>query len=235
MLDLPIAAEPQTDTSILPPIYECGEPMIPLSTLSDKIKVYPFYYEQDYDGATAESYLRVGAAKLLQQAAGLLPDGLFFVVLDGWRSYQVQQSLYDRFKQSLLAQGWHEGEQLDRELAKFVARPSQDVTRPSPHLTGGAIDLTISGPNGWLEMGTEFDDFTNAAATRYFEELPFYDERSLCIRDNRRLLFHLMAEVGFTNYPREWWHYEYGTISWARKNQTAAIYGGVLSLPVRDG
>ncbi|MCK9911700.1 hypothetical protein MXD81_21270, partial [Microbacteriaceae bacterium K1510] len=88
-----------------------------------------------YDGATAESYLRAGAAQLLLQAAEQLPEDHFFVVLDGWRSYQVQQSLYDRFKQTLLDKGWQEGEALSHELAKFVAKPSQDITKPSPHLT----------------------------------------------------------------------------------------------------
>ncbi|MCK9906962.1 hypothetical protein MXD63_44095, partial [Frankia sp. Cpl3] len=91
----PIPAEPQVDLSTQPPIYESGEPMVPLSTLSDTIKICPYYYEQGYDGATAESYLRAGAAQLLLQAAEQLPEDHFFVVLDGWRSYQVQQSLYD--------------------------------------------------------------------------------------------------------------------------------------------
>ncbi|WP_134682642.1 M15 family metallopeptidase [Brevibacillus migulae] len=230
MYHTPIPAEPADELSHQPPIMECEEPLIPLSTFSERIFIYPSYYLQDYDGTTEEAYLRSGVANRLQQAAEMLPEGFFFVVFDGWRSYEVQQSLYNRFKESLLAQGWQEGEELDRELTKFVARPTRDLSRPSPHLTGAAIDLTISGPDGWLEMGTEFDDFSEVAATRYFEELSAYDERTLRIRDNRRLLYHVMNKAGFTNYPREWWHFEYGTISWARKNRTSAIYGGIATL-----
>lgn len=230
MQDSPIPAEPQVDMSYLPPIRECNEPLIPLSSVTGRIRIYSYYYEQKYDGASPQAYLRTGVVKRLLQAADHLPDHYFFVVLDGWRSYQLQLSLYTRFKESLLAQGWEEGAALELELSKYVARPSQDTSRPSPHLTGGAIDLTISGPEGWLDMGTDFDDFTELAATRFFEDLPAYNERARRICHNRRLLYHAMAKAGFTNYAREWWHYEFGTISWARKKQTSAIYGGVLSL-----
>ncbi|MDF2683915.1 MAG: D-alanyl-D-alanine dipeptidase, partial [Brevibacillus sp.] len=116
------------------------------------------------------------------------------------------------------------------ELSKFVAKPTTDIEKPSPHLSGGAVDLTISGPNGWLEMGTDFDDFTELAMTRHFEELSSPTEKEIGIRNNRRLLYHLMIQVGFTNYSHEWWHYEYGTRSWARQTNGQPIYGGILSM-----
>jgi D-alanyl-D-alanine dipeptidase len=40
-----------------------------------------------------------------------------------------------------------------------------------------------------------------------------------------------MTDAGFVNYPKEWWHYVFGTLSWARRKKTNAIYGGILSLP----
>lgn len=214
----------------LPSVHECGEPMIPLSTLSPKIAVYPAYYRQGYDGTEPEAYLREGAARRLASAAGELPQGFKLVVLDGWRSYQVQASLYERFRQSLLAQGWQEGEALTAEVRKFVAFPTKDILIPPPHLSGGAVDLTVEGPDGWLDMGTAFDDFSDLAATRHYEERSRLTEKETGIRDNRRLLYHLMNNAGFINYPKEWWHFEYGTRSWARQARQEAIYGGILSI-----
>lgn len=225
---IPILLEETSEHT--PVLRECGEPLIPLSTLTPRIAVYSVYYHQGYEGAQPEIYLREGAAHRLAAAAETLPSAYHLVVLDGWRSHQVQASLYERFRQSLLAQGWQEGEELAAELSKFVAKPTTDISNPSPHLSGGAVDLTIAGTDGWLDMGTPFDDFSELAATRYFEEMPVLTERERIIRENRRLLYHLMTEAGFVNYPEEWWHYEYGTRSWARATGRDAMYGGILSV-----
>ncbi|MDI5940115.1 M15 family metallopeptidase, partial [Micromonospora sp. DH15] len=53
-----------------------------------------------------------------------------------------------------------------------------------------------------VDMGTGFDCFDPRAHTA--------DRRITGVaRDNRELLVRLMADAGFTNYPREWWHYRY--------------------------
>lgn len=231
----PIPAIQNERAAASSPVVESGEPMIPLSTLSPRIEVYPVYYHQGYDGTQPEAYLRKGAAHRLVAAAKQLPEGYRLVVLDGWRSYQVQASLYERFRQSLLAQGWQEGEELAAELGKFVALPTKDIHTPPPHLSGGAVDLTIAGPDGWLEMGTAFDDFSDQAATRHYEERLSLTEKESLIRENRRFLYHLMSEAGFVNYPKEWWHYEYGTRTWARQTGRQAIYGGILSAEEKKG
>jgi D-alanyl-D-alanine dipeptidase len=51
-----------------------------------------------------------------------------------------------------------------------------------------------------IDMGTGFDCFDPRAHTA--------DSRITgTARDNRRLLQRLMADAGFVNYDREWWHY----------------------------
>jgi len=227
----PPIPDEQHASDTLPPLHECGEPLMPLSKLSPKISVHPYYYLEGYAGAMPEAYLRKGVAMRLVQAAERLPQGYSLVVLDAWRPYEVQHSLYERFKQSLLAAGWPEGSELDQELRKFVAPPTRNILQPPPHLSGGALDLTIAGPDGWLNMGTPFDDFSERARTSYFEHVSDDLVETIAIRDNRRLLYHLMTHAGFVNYPEEWWHYEYGTLTWARLMNTTAIYGGVLTLP----
>lgn len=211
-----------------PTINECGERLIALSRISDKIEVYSYYYHHGYEGAVADCYLRISAAELLVNAANQLPEGFKLVVFDGWRPYQLQQSIYNKYKQRLLEEGWQDGPELREELTKFVALPSNRPDKPTPHLTGGAVDLTIADSRELLEMGTEFDDFTDKAATRYFEHLSVANTNDIRIRDNRRMLYHLMTQAGFTNYDNEWWHYDYGNLSWARQKNREAIYQGVF-------
>ena len=44
------------------------------------------------------------------------------------------------------------------------------------------------------------------------------------IRLNRRILFNLMIEQGFTNHPLEWWHYNFGNHPWAEDLKTNPVY-----------
>ena len=88
--------------------------------------------------------------------------------------------------------------------------PSSDPKKPSPHSTGGSVDVTILDESGIpLDMGTKFDDSSIASSTAYFEKV---DD---IITENRRLLYHVMTEQGFTNYSEEWWHFDYGNQNWA--------------------
>lgn len=213
----------------LPTIQECGEPLLPLSSLSPKIRVQPHYALLNYPAALVDCYLRETVCRRLIQVAENLPRDHYLVVFDGWRPLEVQKSIYDQLKNKLLAEGWTLGERLDNELFKYVATPVYRPEKPLGHLTGGAVDLTIGGPDGLLNMGTEFDDFTERANTRYFEELSGCSADDENCLENRRWLYHLMIGAGFVNYHEEWWHYDYGNIRWAQHNQTVAQYGGLLS------
>ncbi len=102
--------------------------------------------------------------------------------------------------------------------------------RPANHLTGGAIDLTIANQHGPLNMGTAFDDFIDKARTDYYEHIQNPTQKEKQIKENRKLLKSIMEQAGFTNYPEEWWHYDYGNQNWALKTGNDAIYGGVLEL-----
>lgn len=214
----------------VPPIKECGEPLVSLPQYSPRLLVYPYYHAQKWHGSLPDCPVRESVAQLLARAADHLPPGFRLVILDGWRPLSVQQALFDQVKQSLLEQNWTDGAALEEELCRYVAKPSADPYRPPRHLTGGAVDLTIAGPDGWLDMGTSFDDFSERARTRFFEEVRMNDEDTRQIRDNRRLLYHVMTDAGFTNYPEEWWHYDYGNQAWAAtKGLPAARYGGITS------
>ena len=114
-------------------------------------------------------------------------------------------------------------EELEPILDEFVALPVKRPERPSPHATGGAVDLTLCREGRPLDMGTDFDDFSGLARTAALERTcPSGLEKA---RENRRFLFHLMASTGLVNYDSEWWHFAYGERQWAARTGRAPIYG----------
>lgn len=214
------------------PIQECAESLVPLtSAFSQSIKPKPQYIAMGIPHALNICYIRQGVADKLRLLAELLCNiNLTLVIWDAWRPVAVQQALYDAFKADLRVQYPNiSEEELDKKTQIFVSLPSRDPSQPSPHLTGGAIDLTLGDSQGQvLDMGTEFDDFSKVANTAYYEILrkqrPLTESEVKC-QKNRRLLFHLMKQVGFTNYPAEWWHYDFGDQFWGAISSQVAIYG----------
>lgn len=217
------------------PIVECGEKMIPLSRLPDRYFVLDSkYYHQGIPGALQESYVRETVFELLMKAARNLPEGYQFIIWDAWRPIEVQEFLFNGYLAELaLAKPDLDTHRL-REIAReFVSPPSYDDRKPSPHNTGGAIDLTVIDSSGKeLDMKTSFDNFTHESSTRYFEaKLEQGDKLSpeeIRYLNNRRFLFHLMTETGFTNYPFEWWHYDYGNQFWGSVTNNIACYGKIV-------
>ena len=221
------------------PIEESGEPLVPISYCPERILARPEYFFQGLSSALPEMYLRKGVYERLVDAAKRLPEGYRFVVFDGWRPLSLQSELFEQYKKELaVSHPELDNAALSELTTRFVALPDANSASPSPHNTGGAVDLSIADANGWLlYMGAEFDETTERSKTTYFEkrvavvEAP--DGQEQLARDNRRLLFHAMNAAGFTNYPDEWWHFDYGNQNWALMSASKkAIYGGTC-LPTR--
>lgn len=206
-------------------IEETNEAVIELKNdLSSLILTKPIYYIDNVPGATKAIYLRKGVINRLLDATKLLPKGYKFLVYDGLRSYETQMSLYEDFYRKV-----HEnlGRLNDVDIEKYVSLPSRDLEAPSPHLTGGSVDLTIVNEKGKpLDMGTDFDFFGDASRIDFYETTILSNECNE-IRNNRRLLYDIMIEAGFTNFSSEWWHYDYGNQFYAKAMKTIAIYGFV--------
>lgn len=219
---------PDTGNVQLNPVEE---PLVCISETCREVMVFePKYFEQNISGATADVYVRSTVADMLLKAAGMLPEGYKFKIYDAWRPAAVQKALfdayYDRLRKEYEGTGIS-GEQLKELTMRFVSFPSADPAKPFVHSTGGAVDLTIVDAAGReLDMGTGFDDFTDAAHTSYFESAGSEE-----IRDNRRILYNVMMAAGFTNYPSEWWHYDFGDRFWAAMNGRDSIYTGIYKNP----
>ena len=116
-------------------------------------------------------------------------------------------------------------EQAQKEVEKFVARPSFDFNRPSPHNTGAAVDLTLVDRNGKeLDMGTGFDHFDDPSYTMHYKDAP-EGSNEFKWHMNRMILYSVLRGEGFFNFEDEWWHYSYGDRFWADAFGEKALYG----------
>jgi len=202
------------------PIHESGEKLVALSHFADKmrLRIEPMYFRQGIFGAIPEIYVRESVFLKIEKALGIMPKNMELVIWDGWRPLATQQALFDVFKSRISTDmpNLSEEELLNR-TSVYVSLPSSDPQKPSPHSTGGAVDLTVAYRGGdLLEMGTDYDDFSEKARTVFFElDNSVLTKSKIDWRENRRLLYAIMTEAGFTNYPEEWWHFDYGDQFWA--------------------
>lgn len=213
------------------PIEESLEIMVKLNNISDKIKIEPVYFNQGRKGSIKESYVRKTLADKLIKASENLPKGYAFLIWDAYRPLEVQQDLFDDYYEVLKKDNPNlSKEELMNLTQKFVSLPSTDRKKPSPHNTGAAIDLTICDENGVsIKMGGGFDDFTERANERYYEEKlekgTLKDEEYEFLI-NRRILNNLLIEQGFLGHPYEWWHKCYKDQMYTKMSmQEKAIYG----------
>ncbi len=135
------------------PIHECGERLVPLGAFSDhrniatdaiyagerKSSPYPW---GTLAGSVVTIFVREGVAKRLEQAASYLPPGNMLFVWDAYRTLSVQQALFNYYVGVLEGRGASH-EKATTDAQQFVSIPSDDPSRPPPHNTGGAVDLTI--------------------------------------------------------------------------------------------
>ena len=223
----------------LPVADPSDEPLVYLDDLFICDSKYYRWVEQDgaaLPGSSPSIMCRKTVCEMIQKAEKLLPEGYRFVIYDAYRPIAVQQSLWDYFRaQKVKENPDATPEEIDYQTMFCVSFPSYNILLPSLHNTGGAVDLTIAGPDGKeLDMGCEFDEFTDRAWTTYYEPGEEGDGVNETARNNRRMLYNVMTSVGFTNFPSEWWHFDYGDEKWGLNTDNAPIYGGILDAEVRD-
>jgi D-alanyl-D-alanine dipeptidase len=199
------------------PIRDNGEPLVDFLGLSPRLV---FAERHPVFDLPRVHLVRRRVAEMLAEAAERLPDGLKLTIVEGWRAPAVQRQMYEATEREMseLHPDWSPAI-LRRTINRFSAPPDHRV--PPPHCTGGAVDLEITTPVGErLDMTSPYrlsDRHSNATDARGL---------SPTARCNRDMLVATLSAVGFTNYPAEWWHWEYGTPGWAlRAGQPFAFYG----------
>ncbi|HVX89000.1 MAG TPA: M15 family metallopeptidase [Gemmatimonadales bacterium] len=133
-----------------------------------------------------KAYLRnEAAAALARVQARLKRRHLGLLIYDAYRPVRATEAMV----------AWAErvGRKVELVDGGYIASRSRHNLGTTVDLT--LIDLRTRQP---LEMGTEFDTFSEAAHTA---------NASGTAAENRRILVETMEAEGFQNYDQEWWHF----------------------------
>lgn len=189
---LPLAPQPHSGEKLVEPEHA-------------RIVKLNAYRQLGCDGRVPAVWVREGIATKLYRAAEALPDMFGLAIFDGWRSLLLQRELC----QAVESAG-----------AEFrTDEPSADPALPPAHLTGAAVDVTLTYDLEPLTLGSPFWELGAKSVTRAYEKTPGL------IRDLRRMLYWAMASEKFVVAESKWWHFEYGTRRWAVLKDQPPIYG----------
>jgi D-alanyl-D-alanine dipeptidase len=160
-------------------------------------------------------------------------SNLQLVLVDGYRRVDVQKSLFDAYRGYVISQHPGISEEESRNMAiKMVSEPPSDLDVlskfPPPHSTGGSVDVVLvfkdkinTESDYWLEnamapFGAKFDEMMNPVYKDERSETSFYEKKKNLSPEEqkalefRRILYHTLIKVGFTNYFTEFWHFDFG-------------------------
>lgn len=198
------------------------------NTLHPRINVSPMYFDLGFSSSPL-IFSRYAVLHRLYQVIDLLPEDYGILVWDVYRPREVQAKLFHWMKTEIQQRSPELSEdELYTETTKYMSAPSLigDTYCP-PHLSGGAIDLTLYDvSNGKpLDMGTVFDDCTPRANRDYFNKRTDLSLDEIQIKKRRDLLRYTMEAVGFCSYQYEWWHFDIGNIFWSRLRNYPAVFG----------
>lgn len=202
-----------------------------------KLAVRPMYYILGFSDTPRMFTRRVVLDKLLK-AVRYLPDQMGFMVWDVYRCRSCQDKLFKWMRGEIKKKYPQLADAENYKTAKkFMSPPSKvgDAYCP-PHLSGGAVDLTLFDISTWqeLDMGTPFDDCTERARSDYFDKYLPQSNNEMLVAERRKMLSSVMQKVGFSVYEYEWWHFDIGNVFWSRKFEIPEAFGplfGDLELP----
>lgn len=198
---------------------------------------YPFYFEVMKISDSENIYLREEALeKIFVARSFLIKMGFDLRVYDGWRSMHLQENLFWYYMKLFTAKCFGKEKDfsnlqdpssikeyfsmLSPEVQStmieanrtYVSLPSNNPFCPSPHATGGAVDVWLFKDEKAANLGIPFDWMEEDAGAFYhlkFKRKRFPgNDRKVC--KNRELLLNAMINAGFSCYGPEIWHFNYG-------------------------
>lgn len=197
------------------PIKECGESMVSLTDVASQYAGVQIHYS-----ASVKPFFRVSVAHALYKAAQILgSQGYVLQLFDGYRSVNTQKKKFFQYVYKLQQQHPTMNKYtLYKHANIFIA----GIPILAAHTSGAAVDVGIVDAHGkLLDMGTKY-------YTGSYKSKTVYSGIPKAVLHNRMLLCNVMQNVGFTNYPFEWWHYSLGDVCAAYCSHAPnAIYGPV--------
>lgn len=211
-------------------IEECYEEMIDLIEIKEEDK--KILYGSSPEIADNKDYTKMRKSiylKLLEVNRKLKPLGYEICLYECWRSISLQKMLFDniynRFKKD--NPNWTHEEIFKKSTEGVSPVINLDGTINVPaHSTGGAIDVYL------VDINTkEFIDMGPHPKEPYDDKLSPTNSNEISeeAKKNRKLMTDVLREVGFVNYPTEYWHWSYGDRYWAYiSKKEKAIYGSIF-------
>ncbi|MBX9586000.1 MAG: hypothetical protein K2X50_01965 [Gammaproteobacteria bacterium] len=193
-----------------------------------RIKVRPVYYELGYSPSPKIYGRQIVLTRVLEMLEEL-PSQYGILIYDVYRPRAVQGVLFEVIRNEVRKLMPHLTEDENFiETRKYVSLPSI-VGNPycAPHLSGGAIDLTLINSATFQEcnMGGPFDDPSEISNRNFYEKKSSLTQEEKEIKTRRDLLQELMESVGFTSHEFEWWHYDLGDILWSKATGQPEAFG----------
>ncbi|TAL65264.1 MAG: D-alanyl-D-alanine dipeptidase [Legionella sp.] len=198
------------------------------NNINPRLRIEPKYFNLGFS-PVPKIYGRSAVLKQLLVALDNLPANYGFLIWDVYRPRAVQGALFNWMQEQLRSQYPHLcDEAICVEAKKYMSPPAKiGDSYCSPHLSGGAIDLTLFHIHEGKEvdMGTIFDDCTYKAHRHYYDLKNDLLPEEISIKHSRDLLRTAMEQTGFTSYEYEWWHYDLGNLFWSERVQKPAVFG----------
>lgn len=161
--------------------------------------------------------------KKLRRVAEKLPEEICLQIDSGYRTLETQKVLWNTKFAKLKKQNplWSESK-ISQELQKLIYNPRDGTP---PHLTGGAVDISL------VDIAGEEINLSEPHKKFYIE--PQLISRNISERaQNLRLLINrLMIGEGFAPDEKEYWHFSYGDIAWARYYKRELLYNTIETVP----
>jgi D-alanyl-D-alanine dipeptidase len=228
------------------PIQENGERMVEVPPGF----CHPYYaVEMKLTQDTRLFLRREVFSRFLKANALVGQEGFELRVYDGWRPVSLQKNLFWHYMREFTAakfnmaakfagQPYNVVEELFGQLPPdqqvtmkaanriYVSWPSDDPNAPSPHATGGSIDVWLYQNGIPCDLGVPFDWMEEDAGAFYhlkWKRNRFKTNEARVIR-HREILVLAMVDAGFTCYPPEIWHYNYGNQMDSLVRARTAIY-----------
>ncbi len=208
----------QYDDLVKISLSENNEPLVDLRQATPEVLCV--YEKQDMIPLVGDRiFVRQSVAEKIRRAGAELikgrPEAQFKVVY-GYRAPEIQEKYFEERKQEI--------KKTDPEITedKLIRQTHLHIAVPdvAGHPTGGAIDITITTPEGDLDMGTKIADFSAGDKIETFASGLTEEQQQ-----NRKLLHDLLVKQGFAPFYGEWWHFSFGDREWAAfYNQPQSLY-----------
>jgi D-alanyl-D-alanine dipeptidase len=196
----------------------------------------PLYLRQ----SVAETLTRINAALANPAISDFFGGEVELYVEDALRPVALQTQLHDDLIPALLRKNHPEISEeavVDRRK-DIIALPSSDPTRPSPHATGGALDIILRYKQPTLmfvggsdvPVGHTDGETGERINPDYFEQNEPETDTDRIAQRNRRAYYAIMTgaafgtDTGLVNNPTEWWHWGSGDQLSAKVRGDKAAY-----------